>query len=147
MEYDKDKEIQLLQLLGTEYVLIRKEKYDELLDNLDSLDTALDITRSKAEASQDVLESMLKGAFPLEAVRRVASATTLGERLRIMREMRNLGQRQLSEKAGVSQTTISNLENDQISEPSFEALDKIFTSLRVPGGAVYPLLKTLKSGG
>jgi DNA-binding XRE family transcriptional regulator len=147
MDYDKNKEIQLLNLLGTEYVLIRKEKYDELLDNLDSLDTALNITRSRAEASQDVLKAMLNGAFSAEEIRQVASGKTLGERLRIIREMRELGQRQLSEKAGVSQTTISNLENDLISEPSFEALDKICTSLRVPEGAVYPLLKTLKSSG
>jgi DNA-binding XRE family transcriptional regulator len=146
MEYNKDKETQLLKLMGREYVLIRKEKYDELLDNLESLDTALNVTRSKAEASRDVLDALLEGSFSLEETRQVAGAKTLGERLRVMREMRNLGQRQLSERAGVSQTTISNLENDRISEPSFEALDKIFTSLRVPEGAVYPLLKTLKSG-
>jgi transcriptional regulator with XRE-family HTH domain len=45
----------------------------------------------------------------------------------------------------VSQATISNLENNRISEPSFQALDAIFQGLDVPGGAVYPLLKSLKS--
>jgi DNA-binding XRE family transcriptional regulator len=147
MEYDKEKEIQLLNLMGEEYVLIRKQKYDELLDNLESLDTSLNITRSRADASQDLLEAMLKGNFSPENIRQVARAKTLGSRLRTIREVRKIGQRQLSEKAGVSQTTISNLENDLISEPSFESLDKIFTSLSVPEGAVYPLLKTLKSGG
>jgi len=145
MEYDKNKEIQLLSLSGKEYVLVLKETYDELLDRLESLDTALDITRSKATASHDVLGSLLKGAFSVEEVRQLGQAKTLGERLRTIREMRNLGQRELSEKTGVSQTTISNMENDRISEPSFEALDKIITSLRVPEGAVYPLMKTLKT--
>jgi DNA-binding XRE family transcriptional regulator len=144
MEYDKAKEIQLLNLMGEEYVLVRKEKYDELLDNIESLETSLNITRSRADASHDILDAMLKGTFSPEDIRRVARAKTLGGRLRTIREMRNIGQRKLSEKAGVSQTTISNLENDLISEPSFEALDKIFTSLSVPEGAVYPLLKTLK---
>lgn len=146
MEYDKDKEIQLVKLLGREYVLVLKDKYDGLLDKLEALDTALDITRSKAEASGDVLEAMLQGAFSVGEIRRLTKAKTLGARLRAMREMRNFGQRELSVKTGVSQTTISNLENNRISEPSFEALDKIFTSLDVPEGAVYPLLKTLKSG-
>jgi DNA-binding XRE family transcriptional regulator len=146
MEYDKNKEIQLLPMFGKEYVLILKEKYDELLDRLESLDTALNITRSRATASHDVLEGLLKGEFSVEEVQQLRRAKTLGERLRAIREMRNLGQRELSQKAGVSQTTISNMENDRISEPSFEALDKIFASLGVPEGAVYPLLKTLRSG-
>ena len=146
MKYDKNKDIQLLELLGGKYVLIRREKYDELLDKLEALDTALDITRSKAEASQDVLKAMLQGDFSVEQIREIAKTKTLGERLRMIREMRDLGQRELSQETGVSQTTISNLENNRISEPSFKALDAIFTGLRVPEGAVFPLVKTLKSG-
>jgi DNA-binding XRE family transcriptional regulator len=145
MEYEKNKEVQLLRLSGTDYVLIRRKKYDELLDKLEAVDTALDIARSRTDASQDLLQAMLKGDFSVAQVRDVAKTKTLGERLRVMREMRNLGQRDLSEKTGVSQATISNLENNRISEPSFEALDAIFQGLEVPGGAVYPLLKTLKS--
>ena len=34
MEYEKNKDIQLLTLSGTEYVLVRRKKYDELLDKL-----------------------------------------------------------------------------------------------------------------
>jgi DNA-binding XRE family transcriptional regulator len=145
MEYEKNKEVQLLRLSGTDYVLIRRKKYDELLDKLEAVDTALDIARSRTDASQDLLQAMLKGDFSVAQVRDVAKTKTLGERLRVMREMRNLGQRDLSEKTGVSQATISNLENNRISEPSFEALDAIFQGLEVPGAAVYPLLKTLKS--
>lgn len=146
MQFNKSKAIQLLELSGVEYVLVRKEKYDELLDELEAVDTALDIARSKSAASQDVLKAMLQGHFSVEQIREVAKTKTLGGRLRLMRKLRNLDQRELAEKTGVSQTTISNLENDRVSEPSFEAIDAIFTSLRVPEGAVYPLLKTLKSG-
>lgn len=146
MEYDKNKAIQLLSLFGHEYVLIRKETYDELLDKLEALDTALDITRSKEQASQDVLKAMLKGNFSVEQIREVAKTKTIGERIRLIRRIRHLNQRKLAEKTGLSQTAISNLENDLISEPSFEALDAIFEGLKVPEGAVYPLLKTRKSG-
>jgi|HubBroStandDraft_6_1064221.scaffolds.fasta_scaffold88378_3 DNA-binding XRE family transcriptional regulator len=145
MEYEKNKDIQLLTLSGTEYVLVRRKKYDELLDKLEAIDTALDIARSRTDASEDLLQAMLKGDFSVEQIRNVSKTKTLGERLRLMREMRNLGQRDLSEKTGVSQATISNLENNRISEPSFQALDAIFQGLDVPGGAVYPLLKSLKS--
>jgi len=144
MEYDKNKAVQLLSLLGQEYVLIRKENYDELLDKLEALDTALDITRSKEQASQDILKAMLTGNFSVEQIREVAKTKTVGERIRLIRRIRNLDQRKLAEKTGLSQTTISNLENDRISEPSFAALDAIFEGLKVPGGAVYPLLKTSK---
>jgi DNA-binding XRE family transcriptional regulator len=144
MEYDKNKAIQTLNLFGQDYVLIRKERYDELLDKLEALDTALDITRSKEQASHDVLKAMLKGNFSVEQIREVARSKTIGERLRLIRRIRNLDQRELAEKTGLSQTTISNLENDRVSEPSFAALDAIFEGLKVPEGAVYPLLKTLK---
>jgi DNA-binding XRE family transcriptional regulator len=129
MEYEKNKDIQLLTLSGTEYVLVRRKKYDELLDKLEAIDTALDIARSRTDASEDLLQAMLKGDFSVEQIRNVST----------------LRQRDLSEKTGVSQATISNLENNRISEPSFQALDAIFQGLDVPGGAVYPLLKSLKS--
>jgi DNA-binding XRE family transcriptional regulator len=147
MEYDKNKDIQLLNLFGQEYVLSRKANYDELLDKVEALDTALEITRSKERASQEFLKAMLQGKFSVEQIRQVVQTKTLGERLRTVRQIRNMDQHKLAEKTGLSQTTISNLENDRVCEPSFQTLDVIFDTLGVPEGAVYPLLKTLKSGG
>jgi DNA-binding XRE family transcriptional regulator len=147
MEYDKNKDIQLLNLFGQEYVLSRKANYDELLDRVEALDTALEITRSKERASQEFLKAMLQGKFSVEQIRQVVQTKTLGERLRTVRQIRNMDQHKLAEKTGLSQTTISNLENDRVCEPSFQTLDVIFDTLGVPEGAVYPLLKTLKSGG
>jgi DNA-binding XRE family transcriptional regulator len=147
MEYAKNKNVQLLNLSGEQYVLVRKEKYDELLDELEALDTALEVTRSKERASHDFLKAMLQGHFSVDQIRQLAQTKTLGERLRTARQIRNIDQHKLAQKTGLSQTTISNLENDRVSEPSFQTLDIIFDSLGVPEGAVYPLLKTLKSGG
>jgi DNA-binding XRE family transcriptional regulator len=144
MEYDKNKSVQLLNLMDNEYVLVRKETYDELLDKLEALDTSLVITRSREQASQDVLKAMLKGNFSVEQIREVAKTRTIGERIRLIRKIRNLAQRKLAEKSGLSQTAISNLENDLISEPSFASLDAVFEGLQVPAGAVYALLKTGK---
>lgn len=144
MEYDKNKTIQTLCLFGQDYVLVRKERYDELLDKLEALDTALDITRSKEQASQDILRALLKGDFSLEEIREVTRTKTIGERLGVLRRIRKLDQRALAEKTGLSQTTISNLENDRIADPGFKVLDAIFEGLEVPEGAVYPLLKTYK---
>ena len=64
MEYEKNKDIQLLTLSGTEYVLVRRKKYDELLDKLEAIDTALDLARSRTDASEDLLQAMLKEIFP-----------------------------------------------------------------------------------
>jgi|GraSoi2013_115cm_1033766.scaffolds.fasta_scaffold31539_3 DNA-binding XRE family transcriptional regulator len=144
MEYDKNKSVQLLNLMGQDYVLVRKQTYDELLDKLEALDTALVITQSREQASQDVLKAMLKGNFSVEQIREVAKTKTIGERIRLIRKIRKLDQRKLAEKSGLSQTAISNLENDLISEPSFASLDAVFEGLQVPEGAVYPLLKTTK---
>ncbi len=63
----------------------------------------LEIERSRTDASEDLLQAMLKGDFSVEQIRNVSKTKTLGERLRSVREMRNLGQRDLSEKTGVSQ--------------------------------------------
>jgi predicted transcriptional regulator len=144
MEYDKNKSVQLLNLMGQDYVLVRKQTYDQLLDKLEALDTALVITQSREQASQDVLKAMLKGNFSVEQIREVAKTKTIGERIRLIRKIRKLDQRKLAEKSGLSQTAISNLENDLISEPSFASLDAVFEGLQVPEGAVYPLLKTTK---
>ncbi len=144
MEYDKNKSVQLLNLMGQDYVLVRKQTYDQLLDKLEALDTALVITQSREQASQDVLKAMLKGNFSVEQIREVAKTKTIGERIRLIRKIRKLDQRKLAEKSGLSQTAISNLENDLISEPSFASLDAVFEGLQVPPGAVYPLLKTTK---
>ncbi|HEY4742380.1 MAG: helix-turn-helix transcriptional regulator [Candidatus Acidiferrales bacterium] len=146
MEFDKNKTIQLLELFGTEYVLIQKEKYDELLDKLEALDTTLDITRSRADASKDLLKVMLAGAFSAKEIREIAKAKTIGERIRRIREMREMGQRDLADKAGLSQTTISNLENNRVAAPSYAELEAIFTGLGVSEAAVFPVLKTFEPG-
>ena len=115
------------------------------LDKLEALDTALDITRSRANASKDLLTAMLQEKLSVAQLREIKGAKTIGGRLRLLREMRNLDQRELSDMSGVSQTTISNLENDRVSEPSFASLDALTTSLGVPAGAVYPFIKGVQS--
>src|SRR5260370_9222561 len=107
--------------MGQDYVLVRKQTYDQLLDKLEALDTALVITQSREQASQDVLKAMLKGNFSVEQIREVAKTKTIGERIRLIRKIRKLDQRKLSKKSGFSKTDISNLEKYLISETCFSS--------------------------
>lgn len=54
----------------------------------------------------------------------------LSERLRYLRETRNLTQKDLAQLAGVSQATIAHIEK-ATKDPSVETLDKIATALDV----------------
>ena len=59
-----------------------------------------------------------------------AAEYSLAERLKYLRESRNLTQKELAEMAGISQATIAHIEK-QTKDPSVETLNKVATALDV----------------
>lgn len=59
--------------------------------------------------------------------------------LRQIRLARGLTQKQLADKAGVEQATISNLENGNIKAPSWESIGRLAAALQVEPTEIFPL--------
>lgn len=57
--------------------------------------------------------------------------TTFGQKLRDKRRSANISQRELATKVGVDYTYISKLENDRLSPPSAETIEKIAEVLNI----------------
>ncbi len=136
-------DIQRIQIKGVDYVLVRAGKYQELLHELDSIDTALEVQRTRAEASEHVAETLLSGRYTPEQMKMIFGAQSFGQRLQILRQAHNLNQQELAEIADVSQATISKLENDKVGSPAFEEVHKVLTGLKIPDAAAFEIF----SGG
>jgi transcriptional regulator with XRE-family HTH domain len=132
-------DIQRIQIEGVDYVLVRAEKYQELLHELDSIDTALEVQRTRAETSEDVTETLLSGRYTPEQMKMIFGARSFGQRLQALRQVHNLNQQELAEMADVSQATISKLENDKVESPAFEEVHKVLTGLKIPDAAAFKL--------
>ena len=132
-------DIQRIQIEGVDYVLVRAEKYQELLHELDSIATALEVQRTRAETSEDVTETLLSGRYTPEQMKMIFGARSFGQRLQVLRQVHNLNQQELAEMADVSQATISKLENDKVESPAFEEVHKVLTGLKIPDAAAFKL--------
>jgi DNA-binding XRE family transcriptional regulator len=119
---------------------VREETYQKLLDEVESLDTALEVQRTRGQAAANVVETLLSGDLTRQQVNQILGAGTFGQRLEMLRRFRHLGQEELAERAGVSQTMISNLERDLVQRPAFGHLHQIFKTLEVSSVAAYDLL-------
>jgi transcriptional regulator with XRE-family HTH domain len=135
----KQSGIQQLQIGGVDYVLVRAEKYQELLQELDSMDTAVEVQRTRADASERVAETLLSGHYTPEQMNRIFGAASFGQRLQVLRQVHNLNQEDLAKIADVSQATISKLENDRVENPAFEAVHKVLTGLKIPDAAAFEI--------
>jgi transcriptional regulator with XRE-family HTH domain len=135
----KQTDIQQIQIEGVDYVLVRAEKYHELLHELDSIDTALDVQRTRADASERVAETLLSGRYTPEQMNMIFGAPSFGQRLQVLRQVHNLNQQELAEIADVSQATISKLENDRVENPAFEEVHKVLTGLKIPDAAAFEI--------
>jgi len=58
--------------------------------------------------------------------------STFGQKLRDIRRLTNISQRELAIKVGVDYTYISKIENDRLPPPSAETIEKIARVLNVP---------------
>lgn len=56
----------------------------------------------------------------------------LGEKIKFLRQSKRLSQNKLSERSGVSQSYINELENGKKTNPTYELLQKIAQALEVP---------------
>jgi len=56
---------------------------------------------------------------------------SVGQGVKRYRELLRMNQRQLAERSGLSQATVSRIEGGQVKNPKFEALGKLATALRV----------------
>ena len=88
-----------------------------------------------------MLEVLLEGSLTKDQVGEVLRGRTLGKRLALLRRFRGASQGELADRAGVSQTMISKLENDELQRPSFESIHNILRALEVPDIVTFPLLK------
>ncbi|MDE3154736.1 MAG: helix-turn-helix transcriptional regulator [Acidobacteriota bacterium] len=127
--------MQRLKIDGRGYVLIPEQRY-EALRRLAQLRGE----HTTAGAAAD-LTALLQGAgFEREQAVRVVSAASFGLRLQRLRHARDLDQVELARLAGVSQTMVSNLENDKVERPSARAIHALLDALGIPAAAAYPLM-------
>ncbi len=135
------KDIQRIQIKGEDYVLVPAGKYQKLLDELESVDTAMEVQRTRAEASEHVAETLLNGRYTPEQMKMIFGAPSFGQRLQVLRQVHRLNQQELAEIADVSQATISKLENNKVESPAFEEVHKILAGLKIPDAAAFEIFR------
>ncbi len=130
-----DGDLQRLTIDGRGYVLMSEQRY-EALRRLAALRD-----RSGPADTAAGLESMLHAAgMDRDQVTHVLGSRSFGIRLQRLRRCRDLDQVELARLAGVSQTMVSNLENDKVDRPSARALHGLLEALGIPGAAAYLLM-------
>lgn len=141
MDIDPRKEVQRLRLGGETYVLVREETYERLLRRLDGLHASLQLQRKRAGVSRDLVDVLVAEKLSPEQVRGILRARSFGERLAILRLSRGLDQAEVAYRAGLSQTLVSNFENNKVRRPSYDAIQRILGALGLPDIASYVLLR------
>ena len=129
---DPNAQIERIKVEGQDFVLMREKIYFDLLQKIESLDSALDLQRSESEANLNIAGALLRGGYAPAQIDAVLAAPTLGRRIELLRQYGHLNQKQLARKAGVSQTTVSNLENEKISFRTLNRTGKVLSALGVP---------------
>lgn len=129
---DPSAQIERIKVEGQDFVLMREKIYFDLLQKIESLDSALDLQRSESDANLNIAGALLRGGYAPVQIEVVLAAPTLGRRIELLRQYGQLNQKQLARKAGVSQTTVSNLENDKISFRTLNRTGKVCSVLGIP---------------
>lgn len=129
---DPNAQIERIKVEGQNFVLMREKIYFDMLKKIESLDSALDLQRSESEANLNIAGALVRGGYAPAQVKVVLAAPTLGRRIELLRQCGQLNQAQLARKAGVSQTTVSNLENGKISFRTMKRTGKVLSALRIP---------------
>jgi DNA-binding XRE family transcriptional regulator len=137
---DPAQQIERLQIEGRDYVLMRDEVYRQILHEIESLDSALELERAQTDANRSLTKSLLRGNYSAEQIRRIVDARTPAERFALMREFRNLNQSELAAEAGVSQTTISNIENGRVQFRGVNSARRVFSALGASDADMFELL-------
>jgi len=137
---DPAQQIERMQIEGRDYVLMRDEVYRQMLHEIESLDSALELQRAQTDANRSLTKSLLRGNYTAEQIRRIVDARTPAERFALMREFRNLNQSELAAEAGVSQTTISNIENGRVQFRGVNSARRMFSALGASDADIFELL-------
>ena len=141
MDIDPKKDVQRLRFGSEVYVLVRESAYEKLLHRLDGLHAALQVQKNRTETSANFLETILREKLSQGQVLKVLQAPSFGKRIALLREFREWDQSDLAARAGLSQSTVSKLENDETSRPSYDVVCRIFKALELPDLASYPLFR------
>jgi len=142
LKIDSSKPIQRISFGSETYVLVNEKTYEEILRRMDSMQAALEIQKSRIHASYNFVDALTEQKLTPEQVRGVLHAPTLGKRLAVLREAREMGQVELAEKAGVSQAAISKLETGETKRPSLELIEKVLAALDLPDVLTYALTRS-----
>lgn len=137
---DPAQQIERLQIEGRDYVLMRVEVFQQMLHEIESLDSALELQRAQTHANRSVTKTLLQGNYTTQQIRQIVDARTPAERFALMREFRNLNQSELAAEAGVSQTTISNIENGRVQFRGVNSARRLFSALGASDDEIFELL-------
>ena len=137
---DPGQQIERLRIEGRDYVMMRAEVYEKMLQEIESLDSALDLQRTQSNANLSISRSLLRANYTPQQIRQIMNARTPAERFALMREFRNLNQSELADEAGVSQTTISNIENGHVQFRGVNSARRVFSALGASDEDIFELL-------
>lgn len=137
---DPAQQIERLQIEGRDYVLMRVEIFQQMLQEIESLDSALELRRAQTDANRTVTRSLLRGNYTTEQIGQIVDARTAADRFALMRAFRNLNQSELAAEAGVSQTTISNIENGRVQFRGANSARRVFSALGAADSEIFELL-------
>jgi DNA-binding XRE family transcriptional regulator len=137
---DPEKKIERLQVEGRDYVLMRAEVYEELLREIEELDSALDLQRSQAEANLGVTRKLLSGKYSVPQLQQIVAAKTAAERVSLMRNFRSINQTDLADQAGVSQSTVSKIERGQVRFRTVDSARRVLAALGADNADMIDLL-------
>jgi DNA-binding XRE family transcriptional regulator len=137
---DPAQRIERLQIEGRDYVLMRVEIFQQMLQEIESLDSALELQRAQTDANRTVTRSLLRGNYTIEQIRQIVDARRAADRFALMRAFRNLNQSELAAEAGVSQTTISNIENGRVQFRGVNSARRVFSALGASDSEIFELL-------
>jgi DNA-binding XRE family transcriptional regulator len=137
---DPAQQTERLQIEGRDYVLMRVEIFQQMLQEIESLDSALELQRAQTDANRTVTRSLLRGNYTAEQIRQIVDARTAADRFAPMGAFRNLNQPELAAQAGVNQTTISNIENGRVQFRAVNSARRVFSALGASDPEIFELL-------
>ena len=113
----------------------RRENNPEVLEQFYKLKVFIELLG--LEGWQDIsVEEATKLLYPTELsadfVEKIRSAKSIGKKIKLAREFRNVNQRELSKLTDISAPFLSLLEDGQRDQLSFDRLFRISKSLNVP---------------
>jgi DNA-binding transcriptional regulator YiaG len=138
---DANQQIERIQIEGRDYVLMREPVFRKMLEEIEGLDSALDVQRAQGDANLSAARKLLAGKYTPAQIAKVFSAPTGGERIELLRRFQHMSQQELADRANVSQASVSKLENRKVQLRQVDTLRSVFGALDVPESAGFEILR------